>query len=201
MKIDLSEFLPKKDSLDEFLPKEPELPKEVLSPPEVVVVHWLRQTCSCSRVYESEEHNATIRHTISRRIGFGLRPIGKVYIPLLPNLDISDLPVEVHTTEKRIFSCPSCIGTKPSLPLFPDQPPAFLVSKSEVCASPHVMAWQEMHKTAPLHAKEEALAGMARRKGVDNYGKLDFDDLLSFRTTKVDLKSAFSDLSTVDPEE
>ena len=46
-KIDLSEFLPKKGKIfDDLLDSTPAIPqpKEVLSPPELVQLHWLKQT-------------------------------------------------------------------------------------------------------------------------------------------------------------
>lgn len=176
--------------LSDLLP--PELPKEVLSSPEVVTVHWLRQICACGREYHSEEYGPTIRHTLSRRMGFGLREVGKVHIPVVPGMDLSEIPVETRITTKRIFFCPDCIGRRASLPLFPEQPVAFLVKKNGDAMSPHVAAWHEMHK-ASLNV-HETLVDMKKRQ-------VDFDDLLVFRTTKIDLSSQFRDTSTVDPEE
>lgn len=187
-KIDLSEFLILGPDLSDLLP--PEEPKDKLSPPELVVMHWLRQTCTCSQIYNSQEHGATIRHTMFRRG----RQAGKVYIPLLPGMDVSSLPIEVQTKSETIFSCPSCIGSRPSLPLFPDTKIDFMVGNNNDCATPHVTAWHEAHKCAPVHAKEQVLADMAKRH-------VEIDDLLTFRTTEIDLQSCFSDLSTVDPEE
>lgn len=181
--VDLSEFLgPGPVDLSEFLGPKHELPSEVLSPPELVVVHWLEQTCSCSRTYECEEHGPTIRHTLSRRQGFGLRVIGKVYIPAVPGMDLSNIPIEVKVTRQRIHGCPSCIGTKASLPLFPEQPPA-----------DHAARWFEMHKTANHHEVEATLKDMHKRG-------IDFDDLLAFRTTEIDLKTAVATQVLCDPE-
>jgi len=171
MKIDLSEFLPKKDSLDEFLPPAVQLPTEVLSPPELIELRWLKQLCSCGREYTAQEFQPLVRHTISRRIGFGLREIGKVYIPLLPNLDVSELPQHVVTREERIFQCPACLGQKPSLDLFPDQSPTFIVKTNGDVMSPHVARWFEMHKTSRQFELHETLTDMHRRS-------VDFDDLL-----------------------
>lgn len=191
MKIDLSEFLPKKDDLSEFLPKEPDLPKEVLSPPELVELRWHKQNCSCGRSYSFQEYGPLVRHTLSRRVGFGLREVGKVFITLLPGLDISDLPHTIVETTSRIFACPACLGSRPSLPLFPDQKPAFIVSKSGNCMSPHVAAWHDMHKTSRQFEVEETLKDMSRRN-------VDFDDLLAFKTTELDLRSVAQSLC--DPE-
>lgn len=189
--VNLDEFLGGK-SLDEFLPPpEPDLPREVLGPPELVTIHWRQSTCSCGRVYESEEHGPTIRHTISRRMGFGLREVGKVYIPAIPGLDLSEIPTETRITQARIFACPQCIGARPSLPLFPDQPTSFVVKANGNAMSPHAARWLDMHATAAPHALDQTMAGMHRR-GVD------FDDLLTFKTESIDLMSLIQ--STCDPE-
>lgn len=181
--VDLSEFLgPGPVDLSEFLEPKPELPSESLSPPEAVIVHWIEQTCSCSRTYECQEHGATIRHTLLRRIGFGMRPIGKVYIPAVPGMDLSNVPVEVKVTKQRIFACPSCIGMRASLPLFPEQPPA-----------DHAARWLEMHKGAKHHDVEAVLKDMHKRG-------IDFDDLLAFKTTELDLQATVASQVLCDPE-
>jgi len=190
--IDLSEFLPKKgQDLSEFLPPSVQQPSEVLSPPELVVLHWIKSTCSCGREYSSQEYGPLIRHTISRRIGFGLREMGKVFIPMLPGLDISDLPQEVRTKHERIYACPSCLGTRPSLPLFPEDKPAIIVNTNGTAMFPHAAAWFEAHKTSRQFEIDETLKDMHKRA-------VDFDDLLAFKTTKMDLQSVAQSLC--DPE-
>lgn len=193
-KIDLSEFLPK-GSLDEFLdsPKvETPQERDVLSPPEIIQFNWIRQTCSCGREFTSQEYGPLVRHTLSRRIGFGLRQIGKVFIPLVPGTNLVDVPHEIRYKDERIFGCPHCIGTKSSLDLFPEAAPnPIRVTKSGIAMPLHAALWFDSNSSAPIHARDEAIAGMTKRN-------VDFDDLLMFKTTSIDLQSVAQPLC--DPE-
>lgn len=197
-KIDLSEFLPKKKgSLDEFLTPSAkpviEAPKEVLSNAECLVLFWKREICGCGRTYESQDHGPMLRHTLFRRQGFGLHNLGKVYIPLLPNMDCSDLPQETKIAETRIHACPECLGSRPSYPLFSDTPPAFIVNGSGTAGSPHQLRWLQQHSTSNQLEVEKTLHDMQKR-GVD------IDDLLQFKTTELDYRSAFQGQTLCDPE-
>lgn len=180
-KIDLSDLLDDK-TLDEFLPASPPPPSEVISPPECLILFWQRSTCSCGRVYESEEHGPLIRHTLSRRQGFGLHVLGKVLIPWVPGMDTTDLPTEVRCTTKQIFTCPECIGRRSSLPLFPDTATQFVVKKNGTAMSPHLARWYDMHSTSKPEHVTEAIKTM-------HMHKVEIDDLLTFKTTEHDLRA------------
>ncbi len=189
--LDLSEFLSPND-LSEFLPPPgPPQPTEVLSQPELIELRWLKQLCTCGREYSSQEMQPLVRHTISRHIGFGLQEIGKVFIPLLPGLDVSEIPQQIVTKEEKIFHCPACLGTKSSLDLFEDKHTTFVVRTNGDVMSPHVSAWFEMHKTSRQFDVHETLVDMARRD-------FSVEDLLTFKTTKLDLQSVAQSLC--DPE-
>jgi hypothetical protein len=182
--------------LEAFLPAspQPELPREVLSPPELITFHWLSQLCSCGREYTAQEHGPTIRHTISRRQGFGLHVLGKVYIPAVPGMDLSDIPTQTITRSERIYHCPSCIGTKSSLELFPDsREPDWSVKMNGQVMPPHVARWHDMHNAARPLEVQQTENDMRKRK-------VDFDDLLVFKTTELDLRSAVANTVLCDPE-
>lgn len=181
-KVDLSEFLG--PDLSDLLPEpQPNLPSESLSPPEVLILFWQKHLCSCGREYECPEHGPLIRHTLLRRHGFSLRPIGKVYIPWIPGIDVSDIPQEIRTSETRIPACPSCLGSRPSLELFPNvRTHAQLEAK-----------WQEMHKTCDTFALHQTELDMKKRG-------YDIEDTLTFRTTETDLASALRAQVLCDPE-
>lgn len=179
-KVDLSEFLG--PDLSDLLPEpSPELPKEVLSAPEMLILFWQKHKCLCGREYECPEHGPLIRHTLSRRIGFGLRPIGKVYIPCIPGMDVSDIPQEIRITENKIYACPSCLGSRPSLSLFPTEKPD------------HTPQWREMHKTCDSFALHQTELDMKKRG-------YDIEDTLTFRTTELDLQAALQAQLLCDPE-
>lgn len=184
MKIDLSEFLPKKKGVfDDLLGASPEPtplpPQEVLSPPELVTLHWLHQTCICGTTYSAQEHQPTIRHTMSRRAGFGLRSIGKVYIPFLAGQNISDIPQEISVREEKIFYCPKCVDNHRTADMFPSPSPNY------------VDKWMDMHKTSRQAEIEATLKSMNSRE-------LEFGDLLGFQTTNLDLQSVAQQVC--DPE-
>jgi len=189
--LDLSEFLSPND-LSEFLPPAaPPKPTEVLSPPELVQLRWTRQLCTCGREYSSQEYGALVRHTISRKIGFGTQIIGKVFIPLMPSMDVSELPQEIIINEVKIFSCPQCLGQKTSADLFPELGTTFIVNSRSEAMPPNTAKWFDMHKTSRQFDIHETLVDMNRRS-------VDFDDLLTFKTTKLDLQSVAQSLC--DPE-